>query len=752
MHNTANDHENKAAVEFLELLRPGGPWVLTAILPDGPTETITAVNAQSVDAFVRKHNGGRNIYFSVNPTRTPLNKNSSKFDIARIEYLPLDLDPNDDERPDDATSRYLQAIKDQGLKVAAIVDSGNGIQALIRLAEPIQLAEPVTNGAGKMIFPPDAAQAITDVEARSKALMERLGSVAGTQNIDRILRLPGTINLPNAKKLKAGRVPCRAKLIQFNGATVTLADLPLPEPSPQPGALDWAMAATVSTPDIAPTGKIDATVEQLVAERMTPERDRSGRFAHAVMSAVERGMSIADFEALCRANPQGCAQKYLPPERRDELRLRIEEVWWKHVVAVAKQNATPKLLVTQKHGAASIERMKWLVRNRLPETGAGLLLGQWGMFKTFVVLNLTAHVMLGWDWTGEPVYRQCGVLAFAPEGAGSIGRRIAAHLEHKAKLQIGEDGLFDPAYPPSEINLDAMPFEWAESCPSLIGKSDPLPVMIATARAAHDRFMREYNLPLGLIWIDTMSTAAGWQSEQDNAEAAAVLAVLRNLSTATKALVMAVDHFGKNVDAGPRGASAKEANADFSLAVLGDKELSGAVKNTRLAIRKLRDGPQGAEIPFEARVVDMGEDERAHPVTSVVIDWASGTTPFRKGEGWSTGTLTLLRKTLMAVLAKHGTEQFPVPDEPAVHAVNQEILRREFYLSYPTEGDAELKQDTRQKAFKRAVKDALNRELIGLREFPDGTTFVWLTQPDDVLMASIERFAKNARRQVPTNA
>jgi hypothetical protein len=58
-----------------------------------------------------------------------------------------------------------------------MIDSGNGIQVLWRLVEPIELAE-------------NSANNIADVEPRNKAVMECLRTVVGTQNIDRILR-PG---------------------------------------------------------------------------------------------------------------------------------------------------------------------------------------------------------------------------------------------------------------------------------------------------------------------------------------------------------------------------------------------------------------------------------------------------------------------------------------------------------------------------------------------------------------------------------
>src|SRR5262249_14248589 len=57
---------------------------------------------------------------------------------------------------------------------------------------------------------------------RTAAIMVRLGAKTGTQNVDRILRLPGTTNLPNKVKRNAGRVPCPTKLISFNGASYSL--------------------------------------------------------------------------------------------------------------------------------------------------------------------------------------------------------------------------------------------------------------------------------------------------------------------------------------------------------------------------------------------------------------------------------------------------------------------------------------------------------------------------------------------------
>jgi hypothetical protein len=202
-----------AAIEFLDRLRPGGPRVLTAIVPDGgaPTVTITALNADAVRAFVREYDGQRNLYYSANPTTRALTSKASKNDIAAAEYLFADLDPRDDESPEAAKARYLERLDTFDLRPTFIVDSGNGLQVLWRLATAM--------GPDKF----------AEVEARTKATIIALGGPPGTQNVDRVLRLPGTTNLPNAKKRKAGRVPCATALLSYSDIAHPLDAFPVPE-------------------------------------------------------------------------------------------------------------------------------------------------------------------------------------------------------------------------------------------------------------------------------------------------------------------------------------------------------------------------------------------------------------------------------------------------------------------------------------------------------------------------------------------
>src|SRR3954464_13361144 len=97
---------SETAVEFLQQLRPTGPWVLVAIHPDTTSiEAVTVNDAEGVAAFVLRYDGLSNIYYSMNPTRGPMNIKPKKADIAAIEYICADLDPKKDESVEAAQDR-----------------------------------------------------------------------------------------------------------------------------------------------------------------------------------------------------------------------------------------------------------------------------------------------------------------------------------------------------------------------------------------------------------------------------------------------------------------------------------------------------------------------------------------------------------------------------------------------------------------------------------------------------------------------
>jgi hypothetical protein len=228
-----------------------------------------------------------------------MHSKAAKVDIAAIEYALGDFDPNDGESVEDAKARYLAALGDDA---SAIVDSGNGVQALWKLEDPIVLGEPIKNDEDELEFSPEDKAKIEDVEARIKARMEALGAKAGTQNIDRILRLPSTINLPNAKKLRDGRLPCQTRLLRFNNTTYDLDDFPKPEGSAAKGA-----------PKQRKTGAVLDDLSDLIHNGCGNrfEGDRSKAVWHVVNEMLRRGY-LADAIVPILLNPDhGISQHVL---------------------------------------------------------------------------------------------------------------------------------------------------------------------------------------------------------------------------------------------------------------------------------------------------------------------------------------------------------------------------------------------------------------------------------------------------------
>jgi hypothetical protein len=169
--------------------------------------------------------------------------------------------------------------------------------------------------------------------------------------------------------------------------------------------------------------------------------------------------------------------------------------------------------------------------------------------------------MTGQPFLGRLVKRHCGVLFLAAEGQHEMRIRLAALVQEKCG------------------GMSRAPFRWFEDVPVLL-QPDGLALLVAMGKQAATSLQQEFGLPLGLIIIDTVAASAGYNgigAENDNA--------VNQRPMQLNCFVLGVDHFGKDANSGTRGGSSKESSGELVLACLGQRELSGRVVNTRLAVR-----------------------------------------------------------------------------------------------------------------------------------------------------------------------
>ncbi len=198
------------AVAHLRWLRPEGPWSLTAIPPDGGatnTDTFGPDTELNMWEWLRDRSGRMNLYFMVNPSRTVLKSKAKKEDVEELAWLHVDIDPRKGETPEQGRARALEALQTFSPPPSLIIDSGGGLQGFWRLDDGVYIGGDIPRAE--------------EVEAYNQQLEITLGGDS-CHNVDRIMRLPGTINLPNEKKRKAGRVPRLASIVELHDDRVYL--------------------------------------------------------------------------------------------------------------------------------------------------------------------------------------------------------------------------------------------------------------------------------------------------------------------------------------------------------------------------------------------------------------------------------------------------------------------------------------------------------------------------------------------------
>ena len=344
---------------------------------------------------------------------------------------------------------------------------------------------------------------------------------------------------------------------------------------------------------------------------------------------------------------------------------------------------------------------RWIIDQMLPEVGIGLLSGQWGTFKTFTGLDLAAAVLTGGTFAGRQIGRRGGVLWLAAEGQGQVPVRLLA-LATKHEIDINQ-------------------FAWIKSCP-ILTDTNAREALIAFCLEAKEQYRARFDLPLSLAIIDTLHAAAGWKDANDTAEAQAVMGMLASVAHEVGICIIAIDHFGKTPDAGTRGASSKEDFSDFVFALLGERDVSGEIRNPHLAVRKSRGGPSGMTFSFTPSTVQLDNGR-----TSCVIAWQEGVAQQTKTR-WPK-SLQVFKTALDNTLVTTGERLRPSHDSSEVIAVDIEQVRPEFYKLYlVTKGESEeQKQEARRRAFTRAVDDAQKHQVIGKTNH-NGKQMVWSVQ------------------------
>lgn len=233
---------------------PTGPITLTAADPKWKLLTsITSNDDDILSSFVKQWNGKRGLFFQVNETANFQGGEGvrpAKKDVTALRGLHLDADVKTLPEVFDITARSIQDLilnPPDGLPIPTLLTAtGGGFHGLYRFPEQL----------------PATPDNIALVEGLNRLLEGTFVDPDGTHNVDRILRVPYTVNLPNEQKRRDhGRVPSRVELIECNSGTVDVSKLRA-VPPPAPTSKAQTKHQVVDVPIVTDVAELGLTLDR----------------------------------------------------------------------------------------------------------------------------------------------------------------------------------------------------------------------------------------------------------------------------------------------------------------------------------------------------------------------------------------------------------------------------------------------------------------------------------------------------------
>jgi len=248
---------------------------------------------------------------------------------------------------------------------------------------------------------------------------------------------------------------------------------------------------------------------------------------------------------------------------------------------------------------AQLPRPRWLVKGVIPETGIGVIYGDSGTFKSFLTLDLLAHLAHGREWFGHRV-TAAPALYVPYEGQGGIPKRVEAWRLAETRARRPQGPL--PEAPDDDaltgIGFIMEPLRLREQ-----GDRDKLvKTLIAMQRTG------------GVLCIDTLAHASAGLDE-NSSEMGEMISALQDLQHRLGGVVLVVHHSGKDPTKGMRGWTGIRAAMDFIIACeRPDREMPEA----QFVLEKVKDGKDGSSFSFEMATYVLYQDEDG--------DWESSMT------------------------------------------------------------------------------------------------------------------------------
>jgi hypothetical protein len=284
------------------------------------------------------------------------------------------------------------------------------------------------------------------------------------------------------------------------------------------------------------------------------EGDRSEQFHHAVGWLKDKGWSFDDIVAYLQQYPDGIAAKY-KGRIEQEVQRSFDKCEAKQPERPVESSDLPRLYSFEELENRPLPM--FMIEDILPMKGVAIIAGPSGAMKSFLMIYLTLMVASGTKLDTKNV-RQAGVLYMINEGQGGFPLRIRAALTHHG-IKMPTD------------------FRIAETTPDLMREQSLEPFIKAVE--ALDYIPR-------LIVIDTFSKASIGGDDNNTSDMALAINTAEELARRFDALVVLIDHEGKDPKKGVRGAYSKYANAEMVGRV---KKISDTVSLTTVKQKETED-------------------------------------------------------------------------------------------------------------------------------------------------------------------